>query len=481
MTNRFRNNGYYIRNSIVLILLLISITLIIKLFIDASGGFYFGHINTKIWAEFGAFIGAILLASTLIYQIRAFHRQQVEAKFFELIRYYRDNITEMRFRNPFYYSDGNKKVDEEYVSGRRVIKIIFDQYKVGRRIAKDFVFENKYFINSDDIFKKVNDDFKKYKWGPTIDKQEWINNIKINEVAYLITFWGIPFGTDIELKNYLEGILVESQKLELINKIKRLVVIDEFEGNKRQYSGNLRFDDRDIFHKIQKNNILPNDNFKTKFFGGHQYHLGHYFRHLYQAVKYIDQQPCWLFSTNEKYSYVKTLRAQMSNYEQAIFFINSLTELGRKWEYENKNNVQLISKYNLVKNLPKYFISDMEPQYFYPKIEFEWKRKYKKFNSTIKLKSTKTIQMGNDEFILYIRKSSTICSITNDKLGKNIWKWLQERGAVIIEENKPCTWGESAKNIDKQLLPKTAAQFEFNRELLPELYNYLDEISIMKP
>jgi len=86
------------------------------------------------------------------------------------------------------------------------------------------------------------------------------------------------------------------------------------------------------------------------------------------------------------------------------------------------------------------------------------------------------IIMGNDEFILYIRKKDQNCNISNDQLGKMIWSWLRDRGALKTEEDKPCLWVRFADNTDEFNLPKTAAQFEFDRALLPELYDYLDSI-----
>ncbi|NPD86373.1 hypothetical protein HNS38_16495 [Lentimicrobium sp. L6] len=347
-----------------------------------STGVYFSYtIDTQVWAQFGAFLGAFLLATTLIYQIRSFHRQQVEARFFELIKYYRANVDEMKFRNPFYYEEDGRKADEEYVTGRRVMKTIFEQYKVARKIAKELEFTDNYFFNQDDRygkFKEIYVDKWKNDSRKVLDKKDWINNLKINEVAYLITFWGIPIDTDKELKNYLECILNETQLKDLTDTVRRIVTVYDFDGVKAKYSGNLKFSDRDISEILNTEGLPELDNAKIKFFGGHQYHLGHFFRHLYQAIKYIDQQPEWLFSFDEKYDYIKTLRAQMSNYEQAVFFINSLTELGRKWEYDNKYERKLISDYNLVKNLPRNFIPDMEPHYYYPEVEFEWKDIYLK-------------------------------------------------------------------------------------------------------
>lgn len=85
------------------------------------------------------------------------------------------------------------------------------------------------------------------------------------------------------------------------------------------------------------------------------------------------------------------------------------------------------------------------------------------------------IQMGNDEFILYIRKTSK-CKSKNDDLGRKVWKWLEKKGGKKLFNGKkqPCLWGESAANIDPFILPKKATQFEFDRDLLPKLYEHLD-------
>lgn len=115
-----------------------------------------------------------------------------------------------------------------------------------------------------------------------------------------------------------------------------------------------------------------------------------------------------------------------------------------------------------------------------------WKTKSKKMSNRIfitkstikKEKNMETkITMGNDEFILYIRKKTSNCSFSNDQLGKMIWIWLRDRGASKTEEDRNSEWGKDADNINKDGLPKTATQFEFDREMLPDVYNYLDEIA----
>ena len=83
------------------------------------------------------------------------------------------------------------------------------------------------------------------------------------------------------------------------------------------------------------------------------------------------------------------------------------------------------------------------------------------------------IRMGNDEFILYIRKQYE-CRENNKELGKKIWSIILQLDldARQVMEDEPCCWGDEQPNG----LPKTATQFEFNREILPALFTRLDEI-----
>lgn len=115
-----------------------------------------------------------------------------------------------------------------------------------------------------------------------------------------------------------------------------------------------------------------------KFYGGHQFKLGHYYRHLYQSVKYINENK--ILSFREKYDYIKILRAQLSTPEQYLLFFNSISVVGRAWEYDHisvelyKNiNCYFISKYNLIKNIPDTFIlNSIQIRYYYPLVHFEF-------------------------------------------------------------------------------------------------------------
>jgi hypothetical protein len=113
--------------------------------------------------------------------------------------------------------------------------------------------------------------------------------------------------------------------------------------------------------------IMERRGFEFTPFEGHQSRLGHYFRHLYSTVKYVDNRD---MSEPEKYTYLKFLRAQLSNHEQALLFLNSISYLGKKWKEKG-----LISKYRFIKNIPKSFFSEsseVDIKSIYPNIKFEW-------------------------------------------------------------------------------------------------------------
>lgn len=112
--------------------------------------------------------------------------------------------------------------------------------------------------------------------------------------------------------------------------------------------------------------------FLYKPFVGYQSRLSHYFRNLYQTIKYINQIDKSILDYTDKYSYVSTLRAQLTTHEQVLVFWNSLSDLGKAWEINRTDeNLKLITKYNLTKNIPYGFIRDFEPKDFYNNVAYE--------------------------------------------------------------------------------------------------------------
>ena len=101
-------------------------------------------------------------------------------------------------------------------------------------------------------------------------------------------------------------------------------------------------------------------------FEGHQPRLGHYYRHLYQAVRYVDHQTLKI----DKYEYIKTIRAQLTTHEQALLLLNSRTPIGNDWW-----DAGFIKNYRMVQNLPEDFFNpktELDLKTLFPANYFEW-------------------------------------------------------------------------------------------------------------
>ncbi len=103
------------------------------------------------------------------------------------------------------------------------------------------------------------------------------------------------------------------------------------------------------------------------------------------------------------------------------------------------------------------------------------KAKSIKFTWFDKNGKAKMIKMGDDEFILYIRKNGFGLNRDNPELGRKIWDWLSKMTPTVRQTKKgqDCLWGDTGSFIDAGKLPKNATQFEFDEAILPELYNFL--------
>ena len=66
-------------------------------------------------------------------------------------------------------------------------------------------------------------------------------------------------------------------------------------------------------------------------FNGYQNFLGNYYRHLYQTVKFVTMQDESLLSHECKIDYLRTLRAQLSDYEQIMLYYNAISGFGIDW------------------------------------------------------------------------------------------------------------------------------------------------------
>jgi len=88
------------------------------------------------------------------------------------------------------------------------------------------------------------------------------------------------------------------------------------------------------------------------------------------------------------------------------------------------------------------------------------------------------IKMGNDEFILYLRKNALARMSDNVYLGKIIWEKIKtlDPNAFIVERDQKCLWNCEGENVNEHMLPKTATQFSFEKSIIPQIYDFLDSL-----
>jgi len=185
-------------------------------------------IAPEIFASYGGLIGGVvgtlfslagvfLLIQNLKDQGQNFIKQQIENRFFELIKFHRENSSEI--------SIGDR-------SGRKIYISLLREYRECQVVVED----------------SFNDD--------GLTKEEILN------VSYMAFFYGaVGLVSEEILEERFSGKKYENGLTKLIDKFKA-----------RQCDPAIALK----FHYV--------------LFEGHQSRLGHYFRHLYQCVTYINNQ-----------------------------------------------------------------------------------------------------------------------------------------------------------------------------------------------
>ncbi|MGN7203812.1 putative phage abortive infection protein [Pedobacter sp. SAFR-022] len=222
-----------------------------------------------------------------------------------------------------------------------------------------------------------------------------LTKLALCDIAYSVVYFGLSNKDESTLKklltfsynsNFIEYLLFylsikphpDSPQYNSWKNFDRLSLI-LVESLKRDLRDSIPHSDSLNYFKYEHRSILKSlqDGKPFKFYGGHQFKLSHYYRHLYQTVKFINDQD--VFNFCEKYEYAKTLRAQLSTPEQYLLFFNSISNIGREWEFKqidgtyDKRSYYLITKYNLIKNVPDLlFMNFINIPQFYPDVSYEY-------------------------------------------------------------------------------------------------------------
>lgn len=260
-----------------------------------------------IMGPFIAIIAAYLTFIAFWVQYKANKKQRkdirlerFENKFYELLRLHKENVNEVRKIN----KDGVVK------EGRQLFNTMYREFELCHKLILainknengDSNGRDKYFI----------------------------------EMAYNLFYFGVGQGA--------MNILTEKYYNDLVAKdvIERLQECQEnYHNNKTLHNAKLEIPIPDDAPLILHTDVPP----------FHGYIIGHYYRHLYQTVKYVEAQT--FLDEKQKYSYVKTLRAQLTDYEQVMLYYNVISGFGNEWiSIKNKEEYSMLIRYKLIHNAP---------------------------------------------------------------------------------------------------------------------------------
>lgn len=241
------------------------------------------------------------LNDQLAIQTHQFKKSEFESQFYEMLKLHKENVNEVSISRK--------------VRLRQSIKIVQDQYIEikGRKAFEEILLElEKCYEAAKKTFNKR-------------DKYYWL------ERAYKVFFFGIN-SNENGIKRYY---------FRVDNELKNLGVDSTFYDN--------------------INSEFPAGN---EYLTGYATFLAHFYRHLFQIVKFISVQDEKLIPYEEKRKYIRILRAQLSNPEQALLFYNWKSGFGSQWENETN---KFFTDYRMIHNI----YDSLMLEDFNPEVEFE--------------------------------------------------------------------------------------------------------------
>lgn len=252
-----------------------------------------------LFAAFLTFLAFWVQFKANVEQKRDLQIERFENKYYELLRFHKDNISEIKI-------DGHEGIVEK----RKAFVSMYNEFRYSFWCCKD-----KY-----DELQEAGLLQNKYT------EEELVR------LAYIFFLGGVGDNSDMVSKaiNKMPAHCFEDKLF--------FAVLNYFKLIKSKSIRPAYFD-ADGNPVILRLRYLP--------WGGHQSRLGHYYRHLFQTVKYVDKQDEDLISSTDKIEYLRMLRAQLSDYEQVLLYYNAISHFGEGWL---KNDY--FTKYKMIHNIP---------------------------------------------------------------------------------------------------------------------------------
>lgn len=248
-----------------------------------------------------------------------------ETKFYELLRIHRENVNEIS-------KSYNGKI---IIQGRNAFSSFYNEYKFCYYKLDRLSSHHKNILNNDEI---LNISFLVFYYGVGENTRQLLYDVLPKEKSHIIDSL---ISSLLLYRNDWRRWIEEQLKIDAIsNRGENPTILIPL--NNRLNAIKVRIDNTDKYFEYS---------LKYKPFGGHLSRLGHYYRHLYQMIKLIDEFDNKSIENKDlqinKSDYSKLVRAQISSDEQLLLFYNSLSIIGEGWLRNN-----YIKKYNLLKNIP---------------------------------------------------------------------------------------------------------------------------------
>ena len=254
-------------------------------------------------------------------------RQQLERQFYEMLKIHKDNVNEIKWEYWGMISSVSKVNPQNYEIfhipskyGHRTLqgRNVFNCY-----LAEFNLIFNLLVIGYQSFFKCCK---KRHLKCPQLDKN------KILSLSFNIFLWG---------KSVLSN---ELKKTNRNNSEYKIIRIQKFYLN-NFYNFELKNEVLKSTTSLKEYNLLDASNIMY----GHYYELNHYYRHLYQIVKYVATYNEEIISYEEKRKYLRMLRAQLTKNEQLLLFYNWKSGYGNAWESLNGNH--FFTDYRMIHNI----------------------------------------------------------------------------------------------------------------------------------
>ncbi len=273
-------------------------------------------VSHNSWGEFGAFFGgimspvvAILAFITVLYSFdltkEQFKKNNNNSTFFSLIELHGRKVNSIKYTGGFKKEIENFQAFKEFTNEYQEI-ISLELTRLARHLIKDDI-SNLNDRGYELLWKKLKKEFKTkspYTYSEK-QKKKIIDYFNKSDDKWELIKWIIGPEPNTSSEDY-----------EALKSTGLLYILDTSSENR--------------VHFIQRAHSFFYDDF------GHI--LGHYFRNVHYILEHID-------SIDESEKYSKIFRAQLSRYELALMYYNSLSLMS------SKRHVSLLLKYDIFNGL----------------------------------------------------------------------------------------------------------------------------------